>query len=525
MRTIIDQVSGLIYTPVALTESATGNKRVLGQLKGPVCDYRESTRNGRFYPKKLWERVFNSPEFKEGIETKTMFGEADHPADRLEPSNKEAAVQLLEVHDVPAEGKYYGTFDILDTPNGRIIKTLCEYGSILGVSSRGGGDVIMREGRECVDEDSYVFMAFDVVTTPAVKSARTPEVDSGVATEGVKSSAKILCESLQPEIDSIDSKEQLSQAKSLLENSGVPGVDSLIESIDNRLHTVKEGDSVSSKLLEDLGNATTMLQSSKELNESLTNKLSASNTRVKELEEQVNTANTKIDDLMVSQDKLALLQMENKRLKESVSSYSSLKDENRRLRAQVSSLNDGLNAATKSNKQLTAKLESVSKSLNNSKISLKESIDTVSRLQKTCNEYSTKLSNEISMKNKLSESLKKSELDKRKICDNSKKIAESHNALMAKYISAVCKFSNLEESLVKSKLPKAFTSSDVDKTVAGLLDESARLKTVPINFKESINLTNVDTNKLVENKKDNSDSNLLLGMMKGMDAFKIKNNK
>ena len=70
------------------------------------------------------------------------------------------------------DGHLIATFDILDTPNGRIAYTLAKYGYKLGISSRGGGDTYQDVDGEHVDEDTYDFHGFDLVLLPAVKAAR-----------------------------------------------------------------------------------------------------------------------------------------------------------------------------------------------------------------------------------------------------------------------------------------------------------------------------------------------------------------
>jgi hypothetical protein len=78
-----------------------------------------------------------------------------------------------------ANGNLIATFDILDTPNGRIAYTLAKYGYKLGISSRGGGDTYTGDdGEEHVDEDTYDFHGFDLVLLPAVKAARLKMVES-----------------------------------------------------------------------------------------------------------------------------------------------------------------------------------------------------------------------------------------------------------------------------------------------------------------------------------------------------------
>lgn len=66
------------------------------------------------------------------------------------------------------EDGVYGTVDILPTPQGQIINSLIEYGSEIGISSRGSGSVIGNE----VDPDDYMFITFDIVMRPSVQAAR-----------------------------------------------------------------------------------------------------------------------------------------------------------------------------------------------------------------------------------------------------------------------------------------------------------------------------------------------------------------
>ena len=71
------------------------------------------------------------------------------------------------------DGCLTATFDILDTPNGRIVETLAKYGYKLGVSSRADGETFEGyDGNSHVDPDSFDLKAFDIVLLPAVKKAR-----------------------------------------------------------------------------------------------------------------------------------------------------------------------------------------------------------------------------------------------------------------------------------------------------------------------------------------------------------------
>ena len=157
--------------------SKSGNP-ILGRLQGPCADFLQPTRNGRKYDESLWEKVFKDPIVLEYFKCGGIPGELDHPADRTETCSEKIAIMMPEPPKKNSDGQLIATFDILDTPNGRITYTLAKYGYKLGISSRGSGDTyIGLDNTEHVDEDSYDFQAFDVVLLPAVKSARMSLID------------------------------------------------------------------------------------------------------------------------------------------------------------------------------------------------------------------------------------------------------------------------------------------------------------------------------------------------------------
>lgn len=177
-----------------LSQDEQQRRGILGRLIGTVADFIAPTRNGRHYSEELWEKTFNDPIMKERIENGVCYGELGHPLDREETDIEKVAVCMSEVPKKSKDGKLTAVFDILDTPNGRILKTLCDYGSTLGVSSRGSGDTYMgRDGNEEVDPDSYTCQGFDIVLIPAVKSARLQYVTESLGASNRKS----LRESLQ----------------------------------------------------------------------------------------------------------------------------------------------------------------------------------------------------------------------------------------------------------------------------------------------------------------------------------------
>ena len=146
---------------------------ILGRLVGVMADTVNPTRNGRSYSAKLWENVFNNPIMKERIENKCCFGELGHPLDREETDMEKIAICMDGLPKKDKDGKLQAVFNILDTPNGRILKTLCDYGCNIGISSRGSGDLVTDfDGNESVDPDTYNCEGWDAVLIPAVKEAR-----------------------------------------------------------------------------------------------------------------------------------------------------------------------------------------------------------------------------------------------------------------------------------------------------------------------------------------------------------------
>ena len=255
------------------------NPKALGHLEGIAAQYNSPTRNGRRYPKELWEKVVKSDDFKEMMETMTCFCENDHPADstdRIETSIKEISAVLTNL-DISDDGNVYAGFDILDTPQGHILKSLAEYGCSIGVSSRGLGDEIQKDGEIIIDPETFQFFAFDMVVMPAVKAARPSVTESKKHNRQKQSLAKTFAK----EVELASSTAELKSLKRVVSN--LPGLDSIKESIDNKLNSVQDGEDISSVLEQELGSLSDEnVRLCEEIN-ALKSKLSANNIRVQRL--------------------------------------------------------------------------------------------------------------------------------------------------------------------------------------------------------------------------------------------------
>lgn len=151
-----------------LSQEEMTARHILGRLYGPIATCIESTRNGRLYNKPLWEKALKDEIFLEKVATKALFLELGHPTDREETDMKQACACIPEVPKIVGDD-LYAYVDILDTPNGRLLKTLVDYGFVPGISSRGSGDVM---DNNQVDPETFFLETWDIVQLPAVKKAR-----------------------------------------------------------------------------------------------------------------------------------------------------------------------------------------------------------------------------------------------------------------------------------------------------------------------------------------------------------------
>lgn len=209
-------------------------KGIIGKIGGIGADSNEPTRNGRRYPLELWQNVEKSEYFVEGMKNRTIIGEADHPQERLDYSVTEGAVVLTK-YEIQNDGKVYTEFDILDTMPGRTVKTYFDAGCKLGVSSRGLGEEVMRDGEKIIDPDNYQFYCFDVVAFPAVKSARMELIES------TSPKKQILINSITSEIKGCKSLDEVRFIESMSQNVNLY-LDEIKEAIEFKKSELMESD-------------------------------------------------------------------------------------------------------------------------------------------------------------------------------------------------------------------------------------------------------------------------------------------
>ena len=213
------------------------DRKCLGYIEGPAASLTEDTRNGRGYILKLWKNVEASSLFIEGMNCAIIVGELDHPEERINYSLSKGCVVLTDWEIREDEGIVWARFAILDNAEGHTLLSYVKFGSVLGVSSRGLGDEIMRDGRNIIDPDTYEFYCFDVVAFPAAKIARTVYKPSEEVVESVH---KAFSDRVIEEANGCDEIDKLQELQRVVEATSTPDKDMLVETISHKLSSLSD---------------------------------------------------------------------------------------------------------------------------------------------------------------------------------------------------------------------------------------------------------------------------------------------
>ena len=137
------------------------------KVKGIFMQADIKNRNGRVYPMEVLEKEVKRYN-EEYVDKKRAFGELGHPEG---PTVNLDKVSHMITKLEPNGKNIIGEAKIMDTPNGKIVKTLMDEGATLGVSSRGMGSLEPRNGANYVKKDFYLATAADIVADPSAPNA------------------------------------------------------------------------------------------------------------------------------------------------------------------------------------------------------------------------------------------------------------------------------------------------------------------------------------------------------------------
>ena len=154
-----------IHDVQVITEEKAGVKTLY--IQGPFLVAEMKNKNGRVYPVGTMKREVDRYN-EEYVMKNRAFGELGHPDS---PSINLDRVSHL-ITGLKQEGnQWIGKAKILETPMGKIAKSLMEGGATLGVSSRGMGSLKEVNGTNVVQDDYYLATAADIVADPSAPGA------------------------------------------------------------------------------------------------------------------------------------------------------------------------------------------------------------------------------------------------------------------------------------------------------------------------------------------------------------------
>jgi hypothetical protein len=156
-----------------LTEEKDGKKTLY--IQGPFLQAEIVNRNKRCYP--LSTMMNEVKRYNEAFVSKgRALGELGHPDG---PQINLDRVSHKIVSLTQEGNNFVGKAQILSTPMGKIAESLLDSGVKLGVSSRGMGSIVNKEGISYVGEDFMLATAADIVADPSAPDAFVDGVMEG----------------------------------------------------------------------------------------------------------------------------------------------------------------------------------------------------------------------------------------------------------------------------------------------------------------------------------------------------------
>lgn len=147
-------------------DKETGKKNY--NIEGVFLQADIKNRNGRLYPTEILDKEVKRY-VKENVKKNRAYGELGHPDSPT--INLDRVSHMIK--DLKLEGNdFVGKAKIMDTPYGKIVKSLIDEGASLGVSSRGMGSLkTTKDGTSEVQKDFMLATAADIVADPSAPDA------------------------------------------------------------------------------------------------------------------------------------------------------------------------------------------------------------------------------------------------------------------------------------------------------------------------------------------------------------------
>ena len=300
----LNEESKIFESKIEESSSEVDGVNILAKVVGEGFTPDGISRNGRFYPRALWERVCSDPELNERLNTRQCVGTIGHSiAIDDESFRKGEFSHIITKMYINESGKGIIEALVVNTPAGRVLNTFLRAGSKLYVSTRASGDILpnqLHEGLPIVDPSTYHLEGVDFVLEPGFLNA-SPNLVESLMKENDEAGLKKLEEAIK---NSQGKSESESKTSTLLNETMVSS------EVNSQTPIYKEDTPMNEDLKNELkGLNESLSQQNAELKISL-NEATQRNSELlaenKTLKEQQNILNEEVSDFRAIHRKVAI---------------------------------------------------------------------------------------------------------------------------------------------------------------------------------------------------------------------------
>lgn len=162
MKLLIEKIE---ESQILVEKTEEGKKNYY--IEGIYLQSELTNRNGRIYPKSVMMKEV-ARYVKEQIERDRAVGELGHP-DTPTINYDRASHKILSLRE--DGNNWIGKSRVMDTPMGKVVKTLIDEGVKFGVSSRALGSLKSIKEAQIVQDDLHISTPADIVHDPSAPDA------------------------------------------------------------------------------------------------------------------------------------------------------------------------------------------------------------------------------------------------------------------------------------------------------------------------------------------------------------------
>lgn len=175
MKIILEAPEMILGTVEEKLNEASGKSEKNYYIRGIFSTIGEKNKNGRTYPRHLWEREISKYQSEIRSNSVNSLMEYNHPSrEYVDPILSVAKIVSLTIEG----NKVIGKAKLLNDTNDRVVnklKTLIDEGISIGVSSRGVGNV---NSSGIVEE--FKLVTYDIVPNPSDCNAYTQGINENI---------------------------------------------------------------------------------------------------------------------------------------------------------------------------------------------------------------------------------------------------------------------------------------------------------------------------------------------------------